>query len=59
MGDYYISINKDYEKSLDAKLNKLVDYKYVNERILSRYSLNKYNVYSYDFKQTKYKKQIF
>ncbi len=48
-GDYDIPLNRDYEKSLDAILNKLVDNKYVSKRILSKDSSNKYNIYSYDF----------
>ena len=57
-GDYDIPLNKDYEKSLDAILNKLVDNKYVNKRILSKDSSDRYNIYSYDFKPTNYEKTI-
>lgn len=57
-GDYDIPLNRDYEKSLDAILNKLVDNKYVSKRILSKDSSNKYNIYSYDFKPINYEKTI-
>lgn len=57
-GDYDIPLNRNYEKSLDAILNKLVDNKYVSKRILSKDSSNKYNIYSYDFKPINYEKTI-
>ena len=57
-GEGDIPLNRDYEKSLDAILNKLIDNKYVTKHILSKDSSNKYNIYSYDFKPINYEKTI-
>ncbi len=57
-GEYDIPLNKNYEKSLDAILNKLVDNKYVTKKILGKDSSHSYNIYSYDFKPTNYEKTI-